>query len=149
MSNDDWMRVLLYKCSECEQISSDPAWDRAYSDECHKRRFQIKSGEVSEAEAIDRAWLPIAPMQTRFTHNYGLDDTMICPRCGYFHRDDENSSVDEIQGVALTIEAHKRLREIEQAARVVCIQAAEGIARGPLPETWVDAMTALRAALGD
>lgn len=74
----DLMKVALGKCSECEQIATKDAWDRAWWVE---RSARISAGH--------EPWFL-----------YGLDQRLVCPSCGFVHSDNDMSAVEEIQSVA-------------------------------------------------
>lgn len=86
----DPMRVLLYGCGECEQVSSDRAWDTAWWEERSRRM-----------DALRREGLP----RDEYGANYGMGDRMVCPRCGYVHQDDDMSWVEELVGTATVVES--------------------------------------------
>jgi hypothetical protein len=86
---DEHMRVSLSRCSECGRVSSSKAWDAAWWDE--------RSRRMADPEMREE-W------GTETTCTYGLDDHMVCPRCKYVHSDDENSWVEEVEGVAVLAE---------------------------------------------
>jgi hypothetical protein len=76
------MRCILYRCSECDGTSSSEAWNRAWwKERSHRHR--------------DPKW-----NDDDYGPDRGLDEKMVCPRCGHVHADNDTSCVDEVRGVA-------------------------------------------------
>jgi hypothetical protein len=87
----DPMRVTLYKCGECEEVSSDDAWQGAWWSERSRRMGELRPAGLPDDERGE---------------NFGMGDTMVCPRCGYVHRDGTDESwVEELAGVATVVES--------------------------------------------
>jgi DNA-directed RNA polymerase subunit RPC12/RpoP len=82
MSTDPHLATTLYKCSECGGTSSEQAWQLALGAERRRRKAD------PSFDADD------------YGPDYGLDDRMVCPRCGYVHADDDSSWVEELRGYA-------------------------------------------------
>lgn len=82
------MKVTLYKCGECEGVSSDNAWRSAWWSERSRRILEARRDPEHDYHE--------APPSS----DYGLGDRMVCPRCKYVHADDDNSYVEELVGRA-------------------------------------------------
>lgn len=76
---EDYLKVTVYFCSECERWSAEERWNLAWGDELRRRKRDPKyaAGEDEWGKAL------------------GLVERMVCPRCKYVHADDECSYVDE------------------------------------------------------
>lgn len=84
------MAVTLNHCSECDGVSSDEAWNKAWWNERWRR--------MGDKQAIaEHEW------STETTSKYGLEDRMVCPRCSYVHADDDMSAVEEREGFAVEL----------------------------------------------
>jgi hypothetical protein len=81
-SDDPHMRVTLHRCGECEGVSSAEAWTAAWWSERSRRM-------------VDPKW-----NDDDYGPSWGIDERMVCPRCGYVHADDECSYVEDVEGVA-------------------------------------------------
>lgn len=80
---DQLMKVTLYKCGECEGVSSDDAWRHAWWSERARRMNHP-------------AW-----SDDDYGKDFGLDEKMVCPRCQHVHVDDDTSYVEELEGRAV------------------------------------------------
>jgi hypothetical protein len=75
------MEVTLYRCSECaDEDHGGWATYEAWQSALHRERVRRMNDPEFGGDYGD---------------DYGLGDAMVCPRCGYVHRDDDSSSVDE------------------------------------------------------
>jgi hypothetical protein len=75
--------VTLHQCGECDGIAGVEAWTKAWWRERSKRQ-----GDKTNYPPDD-----FSPFG-----DYGLDDHMVCPVCGYVHADDDRSYVLEFKG---------------------------------------------------
>ncbi len=90
--SDPCAKVTIYGCSECEGWSSSEAWQAAW---WRERSTRIGVAARGEVDAYDVGWSEVEGEPPASTSKYGLDDRMVCPRCGHVHADDDNSAVDE------------------------------------------------------
>lgn len=81
----DLLQVTLNQCGDCEAIATHEAWTAAWWCERAKRQ-------------CDKTNYP--PEDYPPFGDYGLDDHMVCPACGYVHADDDQSYVAEFTGRA-------------------------------------------------
>lgn len=83
---DPFLRTIVWWCSECEKAAGADAWVDAHRVEL-KRRFSDPEFDPEE-----------------YGIKMGLGEAMVCPNCKYVHRDDECSSVDELNAIIVPIE---------------------------------------------
>lgn len=105
VERDEHMVVTLNQCGECEQWSSAEAWTRAWWEERSRRKTAPEWNDDD------------------YGKDWGLDETMVCPRCQFVHADDDNSWVEEARGTALRGGA-EQLRAERDGAREALAQEA-------------------------
>lgn len=70
-----------YHCSECGGVASPAEWEAAWVRERDRRK--------DDPDYQD-------PIEEWPATNWGLDDRMVCPHCGFDHADNDASMVDSV-----------------------------------------------------
>jgi hypothetical protein len=94
----DYMRTRVYRCGQCEGVSSREMWDNAWWTERGHRHHED----------------PLS------------DEAMVCPRCRYVHHDDSTGIVEEVWAYVSLTDTSALEQEITRLREVMARHVATG-----------------------